>query len=152
MARADAELLLDGFEVKVSNPSKLYFPEAGLTKLDLIDYYLVVAEGALVGVRNRPMALKRWVDGQGEAFFQKRAPKRRPEFIHTVTLSFPSGRTADECVVAMRRPGVGREPRLHRPEPPPDARDDLEHPDELRDRSRPRPGGRIAHVKTSPRW
>jgi DNA ligase D-like protein (predicted polymerase) len=89
-----------GREVTVSNPDKVFFPETGHTKIDLVNYYLKVADGALRGVRGRPMALKRFVNGaEGEAFFQKRAPKSRPEWIETVELSFPSGRTADEIVV-----------------------------------------------------
>src|SRR4029450_3537736 len=88
---------LDGYEVSITNPNKVYFPEAGITKLELVEYFLAVADGALVGVRDRPMALKRFVDGiTGQAFFQKRAPKSVPEFVSTVELSFPSGRTADE--------------------------------------------------------
>ena len=80
--------------------SKVYFPEAGHTKLDLVRYYLAVADGALRGVGGRPMALKRFVDGAaGEPFFQKRAPENTPDWIRTATLTFPSGRTADEIVV-----------------------------------------------------
>src|SRR5437588_508095 len=83
-----------GREVKISNPDKLFFPKSGHTKLDLVRYYMAVAEGALRGVHGRPMALKRFVNGaEGEAFFQKRAPTSRPEWIETVELSFPSGRT-----------------------------------------------------------
>ena len=85
-----------GREVKISNPDKLFFPKSGHTKLDLVRYYMAVAEGALRGVDGRPMALKRFVNGaEGEAFFQKRAPTSRPEWIETVELSFPSGRTAE---------------------------------------------------------
>ena len=87
-------------EVTITNPGKLFFADAGITKLDLVRYYLAVADGAIVGVHDRPMALKRFVDGaDGEAFFQKRAPKTVPEYVRTVELSFPSGRTADEVVV-----------------------------------------------------
>ena len=87
-------------QVAISNPDKLYFPRAGVTKLDLVRYYLAVAEGALRGVRGRPMALKRFVNGaEGEAFFQKRAPESRPDWIETVELRFPSGRSASEIVV-----------------------------------------------------
>src|SRR5437764_8910697 len=88
-----------GREVKISNPDKVFFPRSGHTKLDLVRYYLAVAEGALRGVGGRPMALKRFVNGaEGEAFFQKRAPASRPEGVETVELSFPSGRTAEEIV------------------------------------------------------
>src|SRR5687768_16562477 len=101
MARGESETLpLDGHEVTISNPGKVFFADEGVTKIDLVRYYLAVADGALVGVLDRPMALKRFVDGaDGEAFFQKRAPKSVPEFVRTVELSFPSGRTADEVVV-----------------------------------------------------
>src|SRR3990170_8952124 len=92
-----AELIeVAGRTVTISNPDKLFFRAAGYTKRDLVNYYLVVAEGALRGAGGRPMALKRFVDGaDGEFFFQKRAPDSRPDWIETVELSFPSGRTAD---------------------------------------------------------
>ena len=94
---------LDGYEVTITNPNKVYFPDAGITKLELVEYFMAVADGALLGVRDRPMALKRFVDGiTGEAFFQKRAPKSVPEYVSTVELAFPSGRTADEVVVSNR--------------------------------------------------
>mgnify|MGYP000975441649 FL=1 len=89
-----------GREVTISNPDKVYFPDAGHTKLDVVEYYLVVADGALRGVRGRPMNLKRFPDGiTGEPFFQKRAPATRPAWIETVVFTFPSGRTAEEVVV-----------------------------------------------------
>src|SRR5207245_10917988 len=89
-----------GREVKISNPDKLFFPKSGHTKLDLVRYYMEVAEGALRGVHGRPMALKRFVKGaEGEAFFQKRAPTSRPEWIETAELPFPSGRTAEDSRV-----------------------------------------------------
>ncbi len=94
------ELTVGQRTVRVTNPQKPYFPEAGLTKLHLVQYYLAVAPGALKGIFNRPMALKRFPDGAaGAFFFQKRAPTPRPEFINTVHLTFPSGLTADEIVV-----------------------------------------------------
>jgi DNA ligase D-like protein (predicted polymerase) len=135
-------LELDGYEVKISNPNKVYFPEAGITKLELVNYYMAVADGALLGVRDRPMALKRFVDGiTGEAFFQKRAPASVPEFVRTVELSFPSGRTADEVVVANRA-ALAWVVNLGcidlNPHPVRD--DDLEHPDELRVDLDPGPG------------
>src|SRR3954451_8020480 len=93
-------LLVAGHEGTVSKPDKLYFPTAGHTKLDLVRYYVAVADGALRGAGGRPMALKRFVDGaEGEAFFQKRAPDNRPDWMRTVELTFPSGRTADEIVL-----------------------------------------------------
>jgi DNA ligase D len=88
-----------GREVRVSNPDKLYFPEAGHTKLDLVHYYVEVADAALAHLRDRPTVLKRWVDGiGGEPFFQKRIPDSAPDWLQTVTVTFPSGRTARELV------------------------------------------------------
>ena len=100
-AKASEELLdVGGREVRVSNPDKVYFPAAAITKLDLVRYYLAVGEGALRGIYNRPIVLKRYVNGiEGEGFFQKRAPKKHPDWVHTVELRFPSGRTASELVV-----------------------------------------------------
>ena len=101
MAKATQELLqLGDFEVAVSNPGKVYFPQAGITKLELVRYYLSVLDGALRGVARRPMILKRYVNGAaGEPFYQKRAPDKRPPFIDIATFTFPSGRHADEIVV-----------------------------------------------------
>src|SRR5262247_4298341 len=93
-------LEIDGREVQVTNPDKLIFPQGGHTKLDLVRYYLAVADGALRGVAGRPMILKRFVKGiDEEAFFQKRAPTKRPDWIEVAELSYASGRTADEVVV-----------------------------------------------------
>src|ERR1044072_6689850 len=94
-------LKIDGHEVRITHPDKQYFSTGlKLTKLDVVQYYLSVAEGALNGIRNRPIVLKRFVDGaEGQAFYQKRAPTNTPDFLRTVTLSFPSGRKADEVVV-----------------------------------------------------
>src|SRR5688572_4666074 len=143
MPRAESEILtLDGHEVTISNPGKVFFADAGITKLDLVDYYLAVADGALLGVRDRPMALKRFVDGAaGEAFFQKRAPKSVPEFVRTVELSFPSGRTADEVVVdnAAALAWVVNLGCIDL-NPHPTRSGDLEHPDELRVDLDPGPG------------
>ena len=100
MARKTLGLEIDGREVVITNPDKVFFPRTGHTKLDLVHYYLSVADGAIRGVDGRPMAMKRFVNGaEGEPFFQKRAPESRPEWIETVELSYPSGRTADEVVV-----------------------------------------------------
>src|SRR5512132_2895994 len=97
---AEQELLLvDGREIAVSSPGKLLFPEAKLTKLDLVRYYLAVAPGALRGAGGRPNVMVRYPNGiGGEFFFQKRAPASRPEWIDVVALTFPSGRTAEEVV------------------------------------------------------
>ena len=95
----DVVLELDGVEVTVTNPDKVFFPRLGKTKLDLVNYYLSVAEAALRGVAQRPMNLKRFPNGaEGEPFYQKRAPTPRPAWIETATVEFPSGRTADEIV------------------------------------------------------
>src|SRR5262245_64758342 len=91
-----AQTLLEvaGREVAITNPGKVFFPRSGHTKLDLAKYYVAVAEGALRGITRRPIVLKRYVDGaEGEPFFQKRAPEQHPDWIETVELSFPSGRT-----------------------------------------------------------
>ncbi len=150
MGRGETEILsLDGHEVTISNPGKVFFAEAGITKLDLVRYYLAVADGALLGVRDRPMALKRFVDGaEGEAFFQKRAPKSVPPFVRTVELSFPSGRTADEVVVdnvAALAWVVNLGCIDLNPHPVRSA--DLEHPDELRVDLDPGPGVPWADVR-----
>ncbi|MGH9273070.1 MAG: DNA polymerase domain-containing protein, partial [Acidimicrobiales bacterium] len=143
MARSESEtLVLDGHEVTITNPGKIFFDEAGITKLDLVDYYVAVAPGALVGVRDRPMAMKRFVDGaSGQAFFQKRAPKSVPEYIRTVELAFPSGRTADEVVVdnAAALAWVVNLGCIDL-NPHPVRSGDLEHPDELRVDLDPGPG------------
>src|SRR5438132_984300 len=93
-------LEIEGREVIITNPDKVFFPRTGHTKLDLVNYYLSVADGAVRGVDGRPMAMKRFVNGaESTPFFQKRAPDSRPEWIETVDLSYPSGRTASEIVV-----------------------------------------------------
>src|SRR6516225_4465344 len=99
---ADAELLsIDGRDVRISHPDKLYFSkQIKVSKLDLVRYYLSVAPVALNKKQDRPIVLKRFVNGaEGEAFYQKRAPADLPSWMRTVTLSFPSGRTAEEVVV-----------------------------------------------------
>ena len=97
---AKAERLdIDGHEVSITNPQKVLFPEAKLTKLDLVRYYLAVAPGALRGAGGRPNMLVRFPNGiEGEHFYQKRAPESRPDWIEVVSLRFPSGRSADEVV------------------------------------------------------
>jgi DNA ligase D-like protein (predicted polymerase) len=129
-------------EVTVTNPRKVYFEAIGATKLDLVRYYLAIAPGALAGAGGRPMALKRFVNGAaGEAFFQKRAPDNRPEWLRTVTLSFPSGRTADEIVIDDAA-GLAWIVNLGCIDlnPHPVRADDLDHPDELRVDLDPVPG------------
>jgi bifunctional non-homologous end joining protein LigD len=131
-----------GREVSISSPDKIYFPEAGFTKLDVVRYYEAVAEGALASARDRPIVLKRYVNGIGEeAFYQKRAPKTRPSWVRTATLKFPSGRTAEEIVLddAAQLLWVVNlgciELHTH-----PVRASDVEHPDELRMDLDPVPG------------
>ena len=142
MAQPKMVLELAGHEVAISNPSKVFFPRAGITKLDMVRYYLAVAPGALGGVRGRPMALKRFVNGaESEPFFQKRAPEKRPDWIGTVELRFPSGRTADEVVI-MDEAGLAWVINLGCIDlnPHPVRATDLDHPDELRVDLDPVPG------------
>jgi DNA ligase D-like protein (predicted polymerase) len=140
----DAEVLsIEGREVRVTHPSKPYFTrETRLSKLDVVRYYLAVAEGALNGIADRPIVLKRFVNGaDGEVFYQKRAPPRRPDWLRTTTLSFPSGRTAEEVVVDDAA-GLAWIVNLGCIElhPHPVRSRDLEHPDELRVDLDPGPG------------
>ena len=138
-----------GHEVAVSNPDKVFFPKTGHTKIDLVRYYLAVAEGAIRGVANRPMALKRFVNGaEGEFFFQKRAPTSRPPWIETVTLRFPSGRTAEEIVIsnAAQLVWIVNLGCIDL-NPHPVRADDLEHPDELRVDLDPVPGVEWAQIR-----
>ena len=141
---ADRKEILEvaGHEVAISNPGKIFFPRTGHTKLDLVRYYLSVADGAMAGIAGRPMVLKRFVNGaEREAFFQKRAPESRPPWIDTVELRFPSGRSAVEVVPrdaatliwAVNLGCIDLNPH-------PVRADDLEHPDELRVDLDPVPG------------
>jgi bifunctional non-homologous end joining protein LigD len=143
-------LLIDGHEVRVTHPDKLYFSkQIKLSKLDIVRYYLSVAPGALNGIQDRPIVLKRFVNGaEGEAFYQKRAPSERPSWLRTVTLSFPSGRTAEEVVVDDAA-GLAWIVNLGCIElhPHPVRSRDLEHPDELRIDLDPGPGVSWADVR-----
>src|SRR5262247_1234246 len=126
----------------ITNPDKVFFPALGVTKLDMVRYYLSGADGALRGVTGRPMVLKRFVHGaDGEAFFQKRAPDKRPDWMPVVTLSFPSGRTAEEIVVsdAAQLAWVVNLGCIDL-NPHPVRAHDLDHPDELRIDLDPVPG------------
>jgi bifunctional non-homologous end joining protein LigD len=139
-----AEVLsIEGREVRVTHPDKPYFTQqTKLSKLDLVRYYLSVAPGALAGIRDRPLVLKRFVDGaEGQPFYQKRAPAKRPSWLRTVTLSFPSGRKAEEVVVDDAA-GLAWIVNLGCIElhPHPVRSGDLEHPDELRVDLDPGPG------------
>ena len=144
MAKPQPEVLtIEGREVSVTNPDKPYFSlQTKLSKLELVRYYLSVAPGALAGIRDRPIVLKRFVDGaEGQAFYQKRAPDNHPVWLRTVTLSFPSGRTAEEVVVDDAAGLVWIVNlgciELH---PHPVRSNDLDHPDELRVDLDPGPG------------
>jgi len=139
---ASKVLSLEGREVRITNPDKLYFSQARISKLDLVRYYLSVAPGAVAGIRDRPIVLKRFVNGaEKEAFYQKRAPAERPPWLRTVTLSFPSGRTAEEIVVDDAA-GLAWIVNLGCIElhPHPVRSGDLGHPDELRIDLDPVPG------------
>jgi bifunctional non-homologous end joining protein LigD len=136
-------LSIDGREVRVTHPDKPYFTlDTKLSKLDLVRYYLSIAPGALAGIRDRPIVLKRFVDGaEGQAFYQKRAPASRPTWLRTTTLSFPSGRVAEEVVVDDAA-GLAWIVNLGCIElhPHPVRSADLDHPDELRVDLDPGPG------------
>jgi DNA ligase D-like protein (predicted polymerase) len=147
---ADRKEILEvaGHEVAISNPGKIFFPRTGHTKLDLVRYYLSVADGAMAGIAGRPMVLKRFVNGaEREAFFQKRAPESRPPWIDTVELRFPSGRSAVEVVPrdaatlvwAVNLGCIDLNPH-------PVRAGDLEHPDELRVDLDPVPGVESAQI------
>jgi DNA ligase D len=149
MATPAVELEADGRTVRLSNPDKVFFPARGETKLDLARYYLAVGEGALRGVYERPTVLKRFPDGAlGEPFFQKRVPEKRPEWLETVRVTFPSGRSADElCPVdvahlvwAVNLGCLDLNPWAVR-------RTDVDHPDELRVDLDPQPGVPFSAVR-----
>jgi bifunctional non-homologous end joining protein LigD len=131
-----------GHELRISSPGKVYFPEPGFTKLDLVQFYLECCEPVLTGLRERPTVMKRWRDGiTGDFFFQKRVPEKRPEWLQTATVTFPSGRSATELVPndaahlvwATNLSNIDWNPW-------PARRSDLDHPDELRVDLDPQPG------------
>jgi bifunctional non-homologous end joining protein LigD len=132
---AESEIVIvDGHELSISNPGKIFFPERGITKLDLVRYYIAVGEGALLGCHRRPTVMKRFPDGaDGEFFFQKRVPPQRPLWLRTATVHFPSGRSAElvapddvaHLVWAINLGCIDLNPW-------PVRSDDLDHPDELR--------------------
>ena len=149
MATAHTEVEVAGRTVKVSNPEKVFFAARGETKLDLVRYYLAVGEGALRGVRERPTVLKRYPNGAGgEFFYQKRVPSPRPEWLETVTVHFPSGRSAEELcptdvahlLWAVNLGCLDLNPWAVR-------RSDLDHPDELRVDLDPQPGVPFSTVR-----
>jgi bifunctional non-homologous end joining protein LigD len=152
VGKESVELLsIEGREVRVTHPDKPYFSkQVKLSKLDIVRYYLSIAPGALAGIQDRPLVLKRFVDGaEGEPFYQKRAPTERPAWLRTVTLSFPSGRTAEEVVVDDTA-GLAWIVNLGCIElhPHPVRSGDLDHPDELRVDLDPGPGVDWASVRT----
>jgi len=151
MARApEREIVrVAGREVQVSNPGKVLFPEAGHTKLDVVRYFLAVADGALRGAGGRPNVLVRYPNGiHDEFFYQKRAPRSRPDWIEVVSLKFPSGRTAEELVPRDAASLVWMANlaclELH---PHPVRADDVDHPDELRVDLDPVPGVEWSQVR-----
>lgn len=142
MAEPAVEVDADGRKVRVTNPSKVFFSTRGETKLDLVQFYLAVGEGALRGVFERPTVLKRYPHGaEGDFFFQKRAPEKRPPWIETVQVSFPSGRTADElCPTHVADLAWAANLGCLDLNPWAVRRSDLDHPDELRIDLDPQPG------------
>jgi bifunctional non-homologous end joining protein LigD len=138
-----------GRELRVSNPSKVFFPEAGVTKLDLVNYYVECEQAVVRHLRERPTVLKRWVDGvAGEPFFQKRVPDTAPDWLQTATVTFPSGRHARELVPNDAGHLVwGVNLGVVDWNPWPVRRADLDHPDELRVDLDPGPGVPFAEVR-----
>ena len=149
--RAEHELIeVAGQSITISNPTKILFPQAGYTKLDLVRYYLAVGDGALRAAGNRPNVLVRYPNGiDGEFFFQKRAPSSRPPWVEVVALQFPSGRTAEEVVPRDAATLCWMANlaclELH---PHPVRADDLDHPDELRVDLDPVPGVEWTQIRT----
>ncbi len=149
MAKDDLSIEVGGLPVTVTNPGKVFFPETGYTKLDLVNYFIAVGEGALLGIRNRPTVLKRFVNGAAEEpFFQKRAPGGRPDYVTTAHVGFPSGRTADLAVTTAVA-GVAWMANLGCLDlnPWPVRADDVDHPDELRVDLDPTPEATFAMVR-----
>ena len=138
-----------GHEVRVSNPEKPFFPDVGLTKIDLVNYYLECEAAVVRHLRERPTTLKRWVDGVGgDFFFQKRVPETAPAWLQTATVTFPSGRHARELVPNDAAHLVwGVNLGVIDWNPWPVRRDDLDHPDELRVDLDPGPGVPFAEVR-----
>jgi bifunctional non-homologous end joining protein LigD len=150
-AKKGDHVLIDagGREVRVSNPGKLFFPQAGLTKLDLVNYYLECEQAVVRGLRDRPTVMKRWVNGvEGDPFFQKRVPDSAPEWLETATVTFPSGRHARELVPNDAAHLVwGANLGVIDWNPWPVRRQDLDHPDELRVDLDPGPEVPFAEVR-----
>jgi len=138
-----------GHELRVSSPAKVYFPDAGITKLDLVNYYVECEQAVVRHLRERPTVMKRWVDGvEGEPFFQKRVPDTAPDWLQTATVTFPSGRSARELVANDAAHLVwGVNLGVIDWNPWPVRRSDLDHPDELRIDLDPGPGVPFAEVR-----
>src|SRR5919198_1073161 len=147
-------------KVRISNPDKVYFPERGFTKRDMVEYYLAVGDGILRALRNRPTTLERWPggvfegaklatrqDNRGDAFFQKRVPRNAPDWVQTATIAFPSGRTADEiCPTELAVVAWCANLGTITFHPWPVRRDDVDAPDELRIDLDPQPGTDFRHA------
>lgn len=156
------ELDVRGRKVRVSNPERVYFPEAGVTKLDLVRYYLAVGDGVVRALRSRPTTLERWPSGvvegarlaqrdgtPGDAFYQKRVPRNAPDYVTTTRITFPSGRTADEiCVTEEAVVAWAVNLGTITFHPWPVRASDVDHPDELRIDLDPQPGTGFADAVT----
>ena len=149
MASEAIELEVGERIVRVSNPDKVYFPERGETKLDLVRYYLSVADGIVRALYERPTQLRRFPDGvEGEAIYQKRVPEKRPEWVEAARVTFPSGRHADElCVTEVAQVAWAANLGTVDFHPWPSRRRDTEHPDELRIDIDPQPGTHFGDAK-----
>jgi DNA ligase D len=152
---ADAlEITVGGRSVRVSNPDKVYFPELGITKADVVNYFLAVGDGILGALKDRPTTLERWpggvfegaklstrADNRGDAFYQKRIPKGAPEWVETARITFPSGRPADEvCPTEIAVVAWAANLGTLTFHPWPVRRPDVDHPDQLRVDLDPQPG------------
>ncbi|HEX6074256.1 MAG TPA: non-homologous end-joining DNA ligase [Micromonosporaceae bacterium] len=154
------EYQVGGRTVRVSNPGRVYFPERGFTKRDVVEYYIAVGDGILRALRDRPTTLERWPSGvfegaklatrqdnRGDAFYQKRVPKNAPPWVRTARIAFPSGRTADEvCPTELAVVAWAANLGTITFHPWPVRRDDVDHPDELRIDLDPQPGTDFAHA------
>ena len=143
------EIEVGGRVVKVTNPDKVLFPSAGHTKRDLVGYYLLVGDGIVRALRERPTQLRRFPDGiEGEQIYQKRVPEKRPDWVEAARVSFPSGRHADElCVTELAQVAWAANLAVIDFHPWPSRRADTEHPDELRIDIDPQPGTDFADAK-----
>jgi DNA ligase D len=153
MAAEALQITVGDRVVKVSNPGKVLFPEPGLTKEDLVRYYIAVGEGMLRAIVGRPTALRRYPDGLGgESFFQKRAPKGAPPWVETVQIRFPSGRPADEiCPTEVAVLAWAANLAAIEFHPWPVRRPKVDHPDELRVDLDPQPGTTFRDVVAAAR-